>query len=157
MRAGLMRSTFFCGEPVPHSGLEYVLQRFYSLMHFRNESADWLLRYVSQGVNADWLSSPECRSKVQIFQLEWKCHGAWSWSLWTCVGRTMGLGPNPWMCRGEEVRFSVVLQPTISVYRWPRRRRWSSWWPLPSPHDRSWSCWWSTCRRTSPLLSEKER
>ena len=29
---------FFCGEPAPHSGLEYILQRFYSLMRFRNES-----------------------------------------------------------------------------------------------------------------------
>ena len=38
MLAGLMRSTLFCGEPAPHSGLEYVLQRFYSSMRFRNES-----------------------------------------------------------------------------------------------------------------------
>ena len=29
---GFMRSTFFYGEPAPHSGLEYVLQRFYSSM-----------------------------------------------------------------------------------------------------------------------------
>ena len=28
---------FFCEEPAPHSGLEYILQRFFSLMHFRNE------------------------------------------------------------------------------------------------------------------------
>ena len=34
----LTRSTFVCGEPAPHSALEYVLQRFYSLMHFHNES-----------------------------------------------------------------------------------------------------------------------
>ena len=32
MRTGLMCSTFYCGEPAPHNGLEYVLQRFYSLM-----------------------------------------------------------------------------------------------------------------------------
>ena len=38
MCAGLMRSTFFCGEPAPHSGLEYILPCFYSLMRFRNES-----------------------------------------------------------------------------------------------------------------------
>ena len=29
---------FFWGEPAPHSPLEYVLQRFYSLMCFRNKS-----------------------------------------------------------------------------------------------------------------------
>ena len=29
---------FFCGEPVPHSGLEYILQRFDSSMRFSNES-----------------------------------------------------------------------------------------------------------------------
>ena len=31
-------SSFFGGEPAPHRGLEYVLQRFYSSMRFRNES-----------------------------------------------------------------------------------------------------------------------
>ena len=31
-----MRSTFFCGEP--DSGLEYVLQRFYSSIRIHNES-----------------------------------------------------------------------------------------------------------------------
>ena len=41
--AGLMRMLhlvflFFDGEPAPHSGLEYVPQRFYSYMRFRNES-----------------------------------------------------------------------------------------------------------------------
>ena len=30
-----MRSTFFCGEPAPHSGPEYVLQRFYGSTVFR--------------------------------------------------------------------------------------------------------------------------
>ena len=35
---GLMRSTFYCGEPVPHSGLNYVLQCFYSSIGFRNKS-----------------------------------------------------------------------------------------------------------------------
>ena len=39
-------------------------------------NADWLLRYVTQGVNADWLSSRECRGKVQIFQLQPKCRAA---------------------------------------------------------------------------------
>ena len=33
-RAGLMRITFFCGEPAPPSGLEYVPQCFYSSMRF---------------------------------------------------------------------------------------------------------------------------
>ena len=33
-----MRATFFGGEPAPHSGLEYVLQRFYSSTRFRYES-----------------------------------------------------------------------------------------------------------------------
>ena len=35
---------------------------------------DWLLHYVTQGVNADWLSSHDCHGivVVQIFQLEWR-------------------------------------------------------------------------------------
>lgn len=51
----------------------------------------------------------------------------------------------------------ISLSLTIWVCRWLLRRKWSFWWPLPSPHDRSWSCWWSTCRRTSPLWSEQKR
>lgn len=46
---------------------------------------------------------------------------------------------------------------TISACHWPQKRRWSSWWPPPSPHDRSWSYWWSTCKRTSPLWSVKRK
>ena len=38
MRAGWMCSTFLCGEPAPHSGLEYILQCFYGSMCFHNES-----------------------------------------------------------------------------------------------------------------------
>ena len=29
-----------------------------------------VLRYFTQGVNADWLSPHECRGKVQIFKLQ---------------------------------------------------------------------------------------
>lgn len=46
---------------------------------------------------------------------------------------------------------------TTSVCHWPQKRMWSSWWPHPSPRDRSWSCWWSTCMRTLPLWSDREK
>jgi hypothetical protein len=40
-------------------------------------NADWLLRYTCHSVatllNADWLSSRDCRRKVEIFQLERIC------------------------------------------------------------------------------------
>ncbi len=59
-----------------------------------------------------------------------------------------------WILEYDETE-QLSCPPTISACHWPQKRRWSSWWPRPSPHDRSWSCWWSTCKRTSPLWSCK--
>lgn len=58
---------------------------------------------------------------------------------------------------GGEAVLHLSCSPTTSACHWPQKRRWSSWWPRPSPHDRSWSCWWSTCMRTSPLWSDREK
>ena len=50
--------------------------RFTAECRERLAHADWLLRNITQGVNADWLSSRECGGKVKIFQLQRKCSAA---------------------------------------------------------------------------------
>ena len=52
---------FFCGEPAPHSGFEYVLQRFYSLMRFSQQG-------IFARVNRASISLLHTRQEVALSQ-----------------------------------------------------------------------------------------